>query len=112
RPHDVLMAQPADFAFRQAGGSAAEFQVGLEYAVQSGWLEISETNNIKAYECRFCRNKARRKFKLRHYLKYRALHSGSALTTIVQSISNTLTSPSGQKIDGRGSANNCCGAAI
>ena len=47
RPHDVLMAQPADFAFRQAGGSAAEFQVGLEYAVQSGWLEISETNNIK-----------------------------------------------------------------
>jgi len=47
RPHDVLMAQPADFAFRQAGGSAAEFQVGLEYAVQNGWLEISETNNIK-----------------------------------------------------------------
>ena len=47
RPDDALIAEQADFAFRQAGGSAAEFQVGLEYAVQNGWLEISETNNIK-----------------------------------------------------------------
>jgi len=47
RPDDVLMAEQANFAFRQAGGSAAEFQVGLECAVQNSWLEISETNNIK-----------------------------------------------------------------
>ena len=47
RPDDVLMAEQANFAFRQAGGSTAEFQVGLEYAVQNGWLEISKTNNIK-----------------------------------------------------------------
>jgi glucose/arabinose dehydrogenase len=33
-----------NFAFRQAGGSAAEFQAGLEYAVQNGWLEIGENN--------------------------------------------------------------------
>jgi hypothetical protein len=47
RPDDVLMAEQANFAFRQAGGSAAEFQAGLEYAVQNGWLEISENDTIK-----------------------------------------------------------------
>jgi hypothetical protein len=47
RPDDVLMAEQANFAFRQAGGSAAEFQAGLEYAVQNGWLEIGENNTIK-----------------------------------------------------------------
>ena len=44
RPDDVLMAEQANFAFRQAGGSAAEFH---EYAVQNGWLEISNNDTIK-----------------------------------------------------------------
>jgi hypothetical protein len=47
RPDDVLMAGQVNFAFRQAGGRAAEFQAGLEYAVQNGWLEIGENNTIK-----------------------------------------------------------------
>jgi hypothetical protein len=47
RPDDVLMAGQGEFAFRQAGGTAAEFQAGLEYAVQNGWLEIGENNTIK-----------------------------------------------------------------
>jgi hypothetical protein len=41
------MAGQVNFAFRQAGGRAAEFQAGLEYAVQNGWLEIGENNTIK-----------------------------------------------------------------
>jgi hypothetical protein len=47
RPDDVLVAEQINFAFRQAGGSAAEFQAGLEYAVQNGWLEIGKNNTIK-----------------------------------------------------------------
>jgi TPP-dependent 2-oxoacid decarboxylase len=47
RPDDVLMAEQGNFAFRQAGGTAAEFQAGLEYAVQNGWLEIGNDNTIK-----------------------------------------------------------------
>ena len=47
RPDDVLIAGGVNFAFRQAGGRAAEFQPGLEYAVQNGWLEIGENNTIK-----------------------------------------------------------------
>ena len=47
RPDDVLVAEQANFAFRQAGGSAAEFQTGLEHAVQNGWLETGENNTIK-----------------------------------------------------------------
>jgi hypothetical protein len=41
------MAGQVNFAFRQAAGRAAEFQAGLEYAVQNGWLEIGENNTIK-----------------------------------------------------------------
>ena len=47
RPDDVLIAGGVKFAFRQAGGMAEEFQAGLEYAVQNGWLEIGENNTIK-----------------------------------------------------------------
>jgi hypothetical protein len=50
-----LIAEQANFAFRQAGGSAAEFQAGLEYAVQNGWLEIGENNTIKLTNAG-CRN--------------------------------------------------------
>jgi hypothetical protein len=56
RPDDVLMAEPANFAFRQAGGSAAEFQAGLEYAVQNGWLAIGENNTIKLTNAGFAEN--------------------------------------------------------
>ena len=55
RSDDVLVAEQANFAFRQAGGSAAEFQTGLEYAVQNGWLEIGENNTIKLTNAG-CRN--------------------------------------------------------
>ena len=47
RPDDVLIAGGVNFAFRQAGGMAEEFQAGLEYAVQNGWLEIGENDTIK-----------------------------------------------------------------
>ena len=56
RPDDMLMAEPAIFAFQQAGGSAAEFQAGLLYAVQNGWLEIGENDTIKLTNAGFAEN--------------------------------------------------------
>jgi hypothetical protein len=68
RPDHVLMAGGVNFAFRQAGGMAEEFQAGLEYAVQNGWLEIGENNTIKLTNAGFTECKVGQNSNLRSAL--------------------------------------------
>ena len=54
RPGDALMAGQANFAFQQAGGTAAEFTAGLEYAVETvHWVEIGQNNTIRLTDAGF-----------------------------------------------------------